>query len=171
MTKSNKSVFPRRRLQAASAGRRSAQRLALCAALAGLGAAPAAAGELAGRWSIEIIGGASQGDHGRIDLRTAAPGDVSPLSGAPLSAAAGETLYHGAMTFTDSRSGVTAEERCVVRELGEVVRVRCAVDLPGWLPDDFNLIKRGPNLMRGPHVSAVSGDGEFRRVAAPEPLS
>lgn len=130
---------------------------AICGVLISFSATPALA-DLSGVWRIKIVNGPSQGDHGVIELTR-------------VSVAAGSARYTGEMRFTDIRHEVTADESCVVTEAPRAVTIRCETDEPGWLPDDFDLTKMGPNEMRGPHSSAVSGEALFLRRFSDQPVS
>lgn len=132
------------------------RRAILCFLAALLCFAPSAAlaNALTGVWRIEIVDGPSKGDHGQIRLTPTGPG-----------------VYSGEMRFTDSRTDITADEQCVIRMQHDAVEVRCQTDEPGWLPDDFDLTRTGPDELRGPHISAVSGEAVFRRLRDPELLS
>lgn len=128
-----------------------------CAAPAGL-APPAAAQppetiDLSGKWRIEMIEGPSKGDHAVMTVRPAAPGEEAD----------GARFYDAEMRFTDSRTGRTAAETCVLKAIQRAVTVRCATNEPNWAPDDFDLTIVAPDRMRGPHTSAVSGEALFFR--------
>ena len=128
--------------------------LVCLAALVWSGPSAASANALTGLWRIEIVDGPSKGDHGQIRLTPTGPG-----------------VYAGEMRFTDSRTDITADEQCVIRTRDDAVEVRCQTDQLGWLPDNFDLTRTGPDELRGPHISAVSGEAVFRRLRDADLLS
>lgn len=124
----------------------------LAAALAPIAAqtlpAPAA-DALLGDWRIDVVGGDSVGDFGEMTIRVDETGAMV-----------------ADLVFTDTRANESAEQSCVVDPGSDVIRIRCEVSNPFWLPENFDLQWTGADRLEGPHISAISGRAVFTRPSS-----
>lgn len=109
-------------------------------------AAPTDTDALLGPWRIDVVAGSSIGDFGEMTIRR---NDAGALV--------------ADLVFTDTRVNESAEQTCIVDPSGAVIRIRCEVSTPFWLPENFDLQWTGADRLEGPHISATSGQAVFTR--------